>query len=245
MDNAIKSQLHEMDEPQHALQSLADALPALGIVAAVLGVVKTMGSISEPPEVLGGMIGSALVGTFLGRAARLWHCRPAGRTAEAGQFARRADFADGEAGGDRLAARLSAAAGGGKRALRPQPRASPGADRTARYAAGQVEWRACLPETHLPRASTDAARRPRCAFGTDHRQEGDRPGRRRASRRRVESGLCRFRHRDDGLLPAALAARRDHRGPAQGAGGLFHPDAGANARELRRIGRDARRLLAH
>lgn len=66
MDNAIRSQLHEMDEPQHALQSLADALPALGIVAAVLGVVKTMGSIDQPPEVLGGMIGSALVGTFLG-----------------------------------------------------------------------------------------------------------------------------------------------------------------------------------
>src|SRR5690606_26484617 len=46
--------------------SLADALPALGIVAAVLGVIKTMGSITEPPEVLGGMIGGALVGTFLG-----------------------------------------------------------------------------------------------------------------------------------------------------------------------------------
>ncbi len=66
MDNSIKAMLHEMDEPQHALQSLADALPALGIVAAVLGVVKTMGSIDQPPEVLGGMIGSALVGTFLG-----------------------------------------------------------------------------------------------------------------------------------------------------------------------------------
>jgi chemotaxis protein MotA len=45
---------------------MADALPALGIVAAVLGVIKTMGAISEPPEVLGKMIGSALVGTFLG-----------------------------------------------------------------------------------------------------------------------------------------------------------------------------------
>lgn len=66
MDNAIKTQLHEMDEPSHALQSLADALPALGIVAAVLGVIKTMGSINEPPEVLGKMIGGALVGTFLG-----------------------------------------------------------------------------------------------------------------------------------------------------------------------------------
>ncbi len=66
MDNALKTHFHELHEPQHALQGLADALPALGIVAAVLGVVKTMGSIDKPPSVLGGMIGSALVGTFLG-----------------------------------------------------------------------------------------------------------------------------------------------------------------------------------
>ena len=66
MDNALKTQFHEMHEPVHTLQGLADALPALGIVAAVLGVVKTMGSIDKPPSVLGGMIGSALVGTFLG-----------------------------------------------------------------------------------------------------------------------------------------------------------------------------------
>jgi len=50
----------------HALQTVADALPALGIVAAVLGVIKTMASIDQPPEVLGGLIGGALVGTFLG-----------------------------------------------------------------------------------------------------------------------------------------------------------------------------------
>ena len=66
IDNAIKTQLHETEEPEHAIQSLADAFPALGIVAAVLGVIKTMGSINEPPEVLGKMIGGALVGTFLG-----------------------------------------------------------------------------------------------------------------------------------------------------------------------------------
>ena len=66
MDNAMKTHFHELHEPQHTLQSLADALRALGIVAAVLGVVKTMGSIDKPPEILGGMIGSALVGTFLG-----------------------------------------------------------------------------------------------------------------------------------------------------------------------------------
>jgi chemotaxis protein MotA len=52
--------------PADTLQNLADALPALGIVAAVLGVVKTMGSIDQPPAILGAMIGSALVGTFLG-----------------------------------------------------------------------------------------------------------------------------------------------------------------------------------
>jgi chemotaxis protein MotA len=66
MDNGMKTIFHEMHEPQHALQTLADALPALGIVAAVLGVVKTMGSIDKPPSILGGMIGSALVGTFMG-----------------------------------------------------------------------------------------------------------------------------------------------------------------------------------
>lgn len=55
----------EMHVP-HALQTMADALPALGIVAAVLGVIKTMSSIDQPPEILGKMIGGALVGTFLG-----------------------------------------------------------------------------------------------------------------------------------------------------------------------------------
>ena len=66
MDNAMKAHFHELHEPQHNLQTLADSLPALGIVAAVLGIVKTMSSINEPPEVLGKMIGAALVGTFLG-----------------------------------------------------------------------------------------------------------------------------------------------------------------------------------
>ena len=49
-----------------AVQNVADGLPAIGIVAAVLGVIHTMGSISEPPEVLGRLIGGALVGTFMG-----------------------------------------------------------------------------------------------------------------------------------------------------------------------------------
>ena len=62
MENSQNHALHS----SHALQSMADALPALGIVAAVLGVIKTMASIDQPPEILGGMIGGALVGTFMG-----------------------------------------------------------------------------------------------------------------------------------------------------------------------------------
>ena len=66
MDNSIKTHHHEVESPHTTLASLADALPALGIVAAVLGIVKTMGSIDKPPSILGAMIGSALVGTFMG-----------------------------------------------------------------------------------------------------------------------------------------------------------------------------------
>ena len=62
MDATHEHALHS----SHALQTVADGLPALGIVAAVLGVIKTMGSIDQPPEILGKMIGGALVGTFLG-----------------------------------------------------------------------------------------------------------------------------------------------------------------------------------
>ncbi len=66
MEKQLEKHHHEALMASTALQGMADALPALGIVAAVLGVIKTMGSISEPPEVLGHMIGSALVGTFMG-----------------------------------------------------------------------------------------------------------------------------------------------------------------------------------
>lgn len=66
LDKRMETSKHHALHSSHALQSMADALPALGIVAAVLGVIKTMGSIDQPPEVLGKMIGGALVGTFLG-----------------------------------------------------------------------------------------------------------------------------------------------------------------------------------
>ncbi|MEE8332806.1 MAG: flagellar motor stator protein MotA [Alphaproteobacteria bacterium] len=66
IDEEIETHHTELHQVVGAVQSMADGLPALGIVAAVLGVIKTMGSITEPPEVLGKLIGGALVGTFLG-----------------------------------------------------------------------------------------------------------------------------------------------------------------------------------
>ncbi|HBH39870.1 MAG TPA: flagellar motor stator protein MotA [Curvibacter sp.] len=66
MDNEIETHHQEAHAPIAAIARLAGALPAFGIVAAVLGVVNTMGSVGQPPAVLGGMIASALVGTFLG-----------------------------------------------------------------------------------------------------------------------------------------------------------------------------------
>jgi len=66
MARELKKMKEEEMHPSHAMQSVADALPALGIVAAVMGVIKTMASIDQPPAILGKMIGGALVGTFLG-----------------------------------------------------------------------------------------------------------------------------------------------------------------------------------
>ncbi|WOJ88630.1 flagellar motor stator protein MotA [Methylocapsa polymorpha] len=66
MDEEIQTVSHDKLKPYHALTTIADSLPALGIVAAVLGVVKAMGALDQSPELLGGLIGAALVGTFAG-----------------------------------------------------------------------------------------------------------------------------------------------------------------------------------
>ena len=66
LEKRIEANQHHALHSSHALQNVADGLPAIGIVAAVLGVIKTMSSIDQPPEILGKMIGGALVGTFLG-----------------------------------------------------------------------------------------------------------------------------------------------------------------------------------
>ena len=66
MDIEIETHHHEVEVPGHVMAKVGDATPAFGIVVAVMGVVNVMGSVGEPPAVLGKMIGGALVGTFLG-----------------------------------------------------------------------------------------------------------------------------------------------------------------------------------
>ncbi len=66
MDAELETHHQELHGASHAVQTMADGMPALGIVAAVLGVITTMGSITKPPQVLGELIGAALVGTFFG-----------------------------------------------------------------------------------------------------------------------------------------------------------------------------------
>ncbi|MCZ4303672.1 flagellar motor stator protein MotA [Zoogloeaceae bacterium G21618-S1] len=66
MDMEIETHHQEAHGPAHVMSKVADAVPAFGIVVAVMGVVNVMGSVGQPPAVLGKMIGGALVGTFLG-----------------------------------------------------------------------------------------------------------------------------------------------------------------------------------
>jgi len=76
MDEEINTILHDKMKPYHAIQAMGDSFPAIGIVAAVLGVIKALAAINEPPEVLGHLIGAALVGTFLGILLSYSLCNP-------------------------------------------------------------------------------------------------------------------------------------------------------------------------
>ncbi|MBI5815851.1 MAG: flagellar motor stator protein MotA [Nitrospinae bacterium] len=82
LDAELEAHHEEALGPSKGISTMADSLPGLGIVAAVLGVVLTMGKMSEPPEVLGHSIGSALVGTFIGVLACYGFAGPLGRIME-------------------------------------------------------------------------------------------------------------------------------------------------------------------
>jgi len=83
MDEELETHHHELSQVATAVQSMDDALLALGIVTAILGVIHTMGSITEPPEVLGKLIGGTLVGTFLGVSVAYGFAGPLASTIKA------------------------------------------------------------------------------------------------------------------------------------------------------------------
>ncbi len=76
MDEEIETMMHDKMKPYHSIVAIGDSFPAIGIIAAVLGVIKAMSHINESPEVLGGLIGSALVGTMLGIFLSYCFCNP-------------------------------------------------------------------------------------------------------------------------------------------------------------------------
>lgn len=76
MDEEIETIHYDKMKPYHAVTAMGDSFPAIGIVAAVLGVIKAMSKINESPEVLGGLIGAALVGTMLGIFLSYCLCNP-------------------------------------------------------------------------------------------------------------------------------------------------------------------------
>jgi chemotaxis protein MotA len=76
MDEEIETIHYDKMKPYHAMTAMGDSFPAIGIVAAVLGVIKAMSKINESPEVLGGLIGAALVGTMLGIFLSYCLCNP-------------------------------------------------------------------------------------------------------------------------------------------------------------------------
>ncbi len=197
MDEDLEVRHHEDGKPAATLNKVADALPGLGIVAAVLGVVITMGAIDGPAAEIGHKVGAALVGTFLGillsygfaqplatqpRAAR----RPGGVLRAVHQGRRAGDvqglLADGvgRVRAPRAARRSAADLRRDREAVQGRSRGSGGR--------GMSESRSAH----------------------HHRQEEGRP--RRPSWRRVEGGLRRLRDRDDGVLPGDVAGRPEQAG---------------------------------
>ncbi len=180
------------------------ACPALGIVAAVLGVIHTMGSITEPPEVLGQLIGARAGRHVLRHADVLRRGR-----ADRWRRSRRADNADAKYFHCMKAGLLAHMQG--------YPPAV-----SVEFARKVLMVDVTRPSFYEVEASgqraadavTDLIAQDRVwpwRMKDQSSSSGSRRSRRRPSWRRLEGGLCRLRDRDDGLLPAAVAARQHDR----------------------------------
>ena len=194
MDLDLEVHHHEALKPAQALAKVGDALPGIGIVAAVLGVVITMGAIDGPPSEIGHKVAAALVGTFLGILLCYGFVGPMATSIEhnvdfEGQY-----LASIKCGVLALSKGLAPAI-----AVEFARRSIP------------AELRPTFSETEATAARRRATRTPRRhepGRAAHHHQEEE--GRsRRPPRRRLEGGLRRLRDRDDGLLPRHVAGRAE------------------------------------
>ena len=192
-------------QPSAALSKIGDALPGLGIVAAVLGVVITMGHIDAPPaEEIGHHVGAALVGTFLGILLSYGFVAAAGAEPRAARR-RRAVLLPLHQG--RPAGGLQGQPAGDCRGVRA-------ARAAARRAAVVQRDRAVLPRGDRrrrarPRKRQAARSRPMSKGPAGHHRQEEGPRRPRPPWRRVEGGLRRLRHGDDGVLPRHVDRRAE------------------------------------
>ena len=231
MDEEIETYRHEREIPTHALQQMADGLPAFGIVAAVLGVIKALAAVDQPPAILGDLISKAMVGTFLGILLAYGFVGPLAsrvdrRTAEAVKVL------------ECIKTTLLASMNG----YPPQLAVEFG--RKVLFSAVRptlVSWKSTSGRPSPPA-------RPDGAAGHEHRKQppcGDPPQEgqgRRPPRRQLEDRLRRLHHGHDGVLPGDVA---DQHRAARRAGGhrgvLPHAAAGGADRRTQQLGRDQRR----
>ncbi len=221
MDLDMEVQHHSEEEPVTALATMADSLPGLGIVAAVLGVVITMGALGGPAEEIGHKVAAALVGTFLGILLCYGLVGPVAQnmakaTAEehAYLYVLRVLILAFIRGQPPVVAIEM-----GRRAIPVHVR--PPLWRWKRRAATSL--RQLRPKPKRQRKGRDGASKPIIVD-----QEERRP--RRPSWRRMEGGLCRLRHRDDVAVHRAVADEHQREG-APGGGGILQRSRGARRRE--------------
>ena len=234
LEYELETHHKEAHEPAHAVQKVADALPGFGIVAAVLGIVNTMSALEgADTATIGHKVGAALVGTFLGILVAYGFVGPIATAMEHRARRRRQSLRSGEdgAGGER--ARLRAAGRGGVRAQAAVQRSASDLRRARSELKGKPQERLIDRPMAAKRKATSET--PRAAYLIKRVQEG----RRRPSRRRLESGVRGLRHRDDGVLPGDVAGHRRVEGTARGHLRLLQePQHGARQEREARAGTD-------
>ncbi|KAI1696307.1 motA/TolQ/ExbB proton channel family domain-containing protein [Ditylenchus destructor] len=197
----IDTHHHEAFLAVIALQRLAGGLPAFGIVAAVLGVVNTMGSVGQPPAVLGGMIGSALVGTFLGILLAYAFAEPL-----AGALEAKVD----EAGKELQCIKTTLLAS--MQGYAPQVAIEFG--RKVLYSTERPTFAEL--EGHVKKSDRSDIPWPVTPRNSAHHHQARQEGRPCRPWRRLEDRLRRLHHGDDGVFPGDVAAGLDHRGRQEG-----------------------------